>query len=402
MPIIRTRLPFAIFFPTIVLGLALCFTNTTGATAEVSLKKRVTIKNPQFWCSTQDGTTSVTDWNWQEVRTGAAFFKPEEGKGVHVVSTGDKSRGEFLSSPFSLKPFVKIGVELEFDVELGSPVVLIGLRPIDDPWAVDLEFIEMPRKKGRINGKVLLVSGGFEGEYGISVAVTGSGMVKLKEISAWSEGDWRKPEKGFFVLDILHDMPPKDGKLGWKNIERLSAVFGLNAYDCKHYTELKSGDIEKRKHALVVLSPAGSESLSPETGKLKEAFDTVIDSGLPILGICLGHQWFAKHHGSKIISGKEWGPQSLKIVKSDPIFRGLPRFPYFMCSQSHNYMVDSCPSEAEVLVSTETTRNHAFKYKGKKWYTFQGHIERDWEGSCPEGCVIMRNILEEFGAIERK
>jgi GMP synthase-like glutamine amidotransferase len=210
----------------------------------------------------------------------------------------------------------------------------------------------------------------------------------------------KKPRKGYFVLDILHDDPPEDGKLGWNNIERPATVYGLKPLEFKHYKELKPADIDAARHAFVVLSPAGSKSLNPDQAKLKAAFDAITSSGLPILGICLGHQWLAKHYGSKVIDGKEWGEYKVRVVKYDPVFKGIPRNPFFICSQSHNFMVDRCPEEAEVLASTKTTTNHVFKYKNKPWYTFQGHFERDWEGSCPDGCIVMKNVLREFGALE--
>jgi len=36
------------------------------------------------------------------------------------------------------------------------------------------------------------------------------------------------------------------------------------------------------------------------------------------------------------------------------------------------------------------------------WYTFQGHIEKDWEYACPEGSVVINNLLSNWGLVQSR
>jgi GMP synthase-like glutamine amidotransferase len=89
----------------------------------------------------------------------------------------------------------------------------------------------------------------------------------------------------------------------------------------------------------------------------------------------------------------EWGPTRLRIVKEDPLFEGLPRHPYFYASESHFASVSDEFADADILASTGFCAAQILKYPGKPWYTFQCHIERDWEYACPESYLFWKNML---------
>jgi hypothetical protein len=57
------------------------------------------------------------------------------------------------------------------------------------------------------------------------------------------------------------------------------------------------------------------------------------------------------------------------------------------------------------LAKSEDFGNQIFRYhhlEGVPWYTFQGHIEKDWEYACPEGSVVMNNLLSNWGLIQNR
>ena len=50
----------------------------------------------------------------------------------------------------------------------------------------------------------------------------------------------------------------------------------------------------------------------------------VLDLGIPVLGLCFGHQEIAKHAGGEVEHTKrEYGAATLHVVESSPLFKGL-------------------------------------------------------------------------------
>src|SRR5580765_1221959 len=50
----------------------------------------------------------------------------------------------------------------------------------------------------------------------------------------------------------------------------------------------------------------------------------VLDLGIPVLGLCFGHQEIAKHAGGAVEhTRREYGAATLKIVNRSPLFDGL-------------------------------------------------------------------------------
>ena len=87
-------------------------------------------------------------------------------------------------------------------------------------------------------------------------------------------------------------------------------------------------------------------------------------------------------------------------MKDDPIFAGLPRYPVFVASESHRAMIhDAEFGTAENLASSQICETQVFRYPGKPWYTFQPHIEREWEYSCPEAYLLWKNMLRNWDLI---
>lgn len=109
---------------------------------------------------------------------------------------------------------------------------------------------------------------------------------------------------------------------------------------------------------------------------LREAYA----AGLPILGICYGHQLIAwAFEGSVDFhpQGREIGtvPVTLnKAASSDELLRGLPR--QITVNASHQQSVIDLPPGAVRLVSNEFDPNHGFRLGNQTW-GFQFHPEFD-------------------------
>jgi GMP synthase (glutamine-hydrolysing) len=81
----------------------------------------------------------------------------------------------------------------------------------------------------------------------------------------------------------------------------------------------------------------------------------VLDSGLPILGICYGMHLLAHQLGGSIIGSRqrEFGPAELEVIDGAGIFAGLPET--FRAWMSHGDSVGELPPGFRVIGRTDTT-----------------------------------------------
>ena len=102
----------------------------------------------------------------------------------------------------------------------------------------------------------------------------------------------------------------------------------------------------------------------------------ILGLGIPILGLCYGHQLLAQLLGGKVkpAETREFGITHAVIVKPVSILEGLGRIEKVW--MSHGDTVFSVPeNEFEVLAYTENTPVAAFRHKTKPIYGLQWHPE---------------------------
>ncbi|MEM0052726.1 MAG: glutamine-hydrolyzing GMP synthase [Nitrososphaeria archaeon] len=116
----------------------------------------------------------------------------------------------------------------------------------------------------------------------------------------------------------------------------------------------------------------------------------VYDKGLPILGICYGHQMIALQFGGKVVKGKvrEYGKTKLVIEDRNILFDGLDK--ETVVWMSHGDYVLELPPNFKGLAKTENTPYAAFAYNIKKIYGVQFHPE---VVHTVEGKGILKNFL---------
>jgi GMP synthase (glutamine-hydrolysing) len=106
-----------------------------------------------------------------------------------------------------------------------------------------------------------------------------------------------------------------------------------------------------------------------------ELVQSVADAGIPLLGICLGHQIIATALGAKLHSGaaNEVGVGTVDLVADDHVFGTagdtVPVLHW-------HYDVVEAPTGATVLASTAETPNQAMRL-GDSIFTTQFHVEVD-------------------------
>ena len=107
-------------------------------------------------------------------------------------------------------------------------------------------------------------------------------------------------------------------------------------------------------------------------GRVGEWIDTV---PVPVLAICVGHQFLGRHFGGRIDRGApEFGSVELTVDRPEhPLFAGLP--PRLRVWASHNDQVAEAPGGWSVLAHSPTCRVEAMSHPTRPIWGVQFHPE---------------------------
>ncbi len=146
-------------------------------------------------------------------------------------------------------------------------------------------------------------------------------------------------------------------------------------------------EIKAHHPAGIILSGGPSSVLekgSPRSHK------EIFELGIPILGICYGHQHMAHTLGGKVSKGKhrEFGKETLFIKERKGIFAGLSakEIVWF----SHGDQAGKLPAGFIATASTSSCKNAAFRHKSKPFYGIQFHPEVT---HTVHGIQVLKNFL---------
>ena len=112
--------------------------------------------------------------------------------------------------------------------------------------------------------------------------------------------------------------------------------------------------------------------------RAKMLMSAALQSDIPVLGICFGHQLIANMFGGNVFNDKaqnKFGTHEVRCTKegmSDKLFSQMP--PTFTAQYAHKDSVSVLPRGATLLAESETCRFSALRY-GDKVYTVQFHPE---------------------------
>lgn len=126
--------------------------------------------------------------------------------------------------------------------------------------------------------------------------------------------------------------------------------------------------------------------------KYSKETEAIVDSPVPVLGICFGHQMIAHAFGSAVVKDRQHvlGMVKTEALADDLLFKGLPRS--MMLLESRYEVVKSVPDGFNRIARSATTYVAGIRHKTRPVYGLQGHIERYTE-ACPEGKSIAANFL---------
>ena len=124
--------------------------------------------------------------------------------------------------------------------------------------------------------------------------------------------------------------------------------------ECSVYCEIVPYNcpLEKIKEmnpAAIILS-GGPASVYVENAPKADA--GVFELGIPVLGLCYGHQFMCQALGGKVSSAntREFGKTAVELDTDSPLFRNL--IDQNICWMSHNDFVSEPPAGFEVLAVT--------------------------------------------------
>jgi para-aminobenzoate synthetase component 2 len=151
---------------------------------------------------------------------------------------------------------------------------------------------------------------------------------------------------------------------------------------------------ELRRHDAVLISPGPGDPL--DAGASVRVVADAADLGLPLLGVCLGHQAIGAAYGARVVHAPELMHGMTSEVRHDgsPLFEGLPD--PFTATRYHSLAVDasSIPAELQVTARTESGVVMAMSHRTLPVWGVQFHPESILtEG----GYRLLGNWLEAAG-----
>lgn len=144
----------------------------------------------------------------------------------------------------------------------------------------------------------------------------------------------------------------------------------------------------------IVLSGGPRTVLEPDAPTID--FRDLLESKIPVLGICYGHHLLAKGFGGEIVKGafREYGRSKVKIVKRDNLLEGLPN--ELWAWMSHWDSVIKAPEGWAVTSISERNIITSMTDNGR-FYSTQFHPE---VSHTEYGCKILENFLRRICKIE--
>jgi GMP synthase (glutamine-hydrolysing) len=171
-----------------------------------------------------------------------------------------------------------------------------------------------------------------------------------------------------------------------------SQLIARRVRECNVYCEIvpyscSLDKIKAKKPAALILSGGPASVYADKAPKADAGIFTL---GIPVLGICYGHQFMAQTLGGKVQSAdvREYGKTSIVLQTSARLFKGLEE--NNICWMSHTDFVATAPEGFTDVASTNECPVAAMVNEAKKFYGVQFHPEVE---HTPFGKKMIANFL---------
>jgi GMP synthase (glutamine-hydrolysing) len=137
---------------------------------------------------------------------------------------------------------------------------------------------------------------------------------------------------------------------------------------------VKTDDVQKLKPAGIIVS-GGPASVHDEPPPFDE---NIFDLGIPLLGVCLGFQMWAKHIGAKVTphEKREFGVHKFRILGDDPLFESVGKETEVL--ESHGDAISDAPFMG--LGETDNTPIAAGRHKNLWGVQFHPEVRDTADG----------------------
>ncbi len=154
---------------------------------------------------------------------------------------------------------------------------------------------------------------------------------------------------------------------------------------------ITAAELKKKKVGGVILS-GGPRSVYENNAPTVDK--SMLSIGVPMLGVCYGHQLLAHVLGGKVIpSSKEYGKEAFTALKKSRLLQGLEKKEQVW--MSHGDSVVSLPYGFELIGRTADCRIAAYANERKRIYGVQFHPEVQ---HTLQGMKLLSNFLSICGA----
>jgi carbamoyl-phosphate synthase small subunit len=328
--------------------------------------------------------------------------------GYQEILTDPSYKGQIVTMTYPL--IGNYGVNLQ-DVESWKPhaagFVIRELSPVVSNWRADFSLGEYLEKNGipgiqgidtRALTKKLRVRGALNGfisteEISNADAIARAknwpgllGVDYVKEVTHKKEFRWDEKDEQSAAFDLVRGLKIADARNHHKPLPPADIPIVAFDYGMKYNilrrlrqhgfatqvlpATASAADALKYKPAGIFLSngPGDPAALDYIVREVK----TLVDSGIPIFGICLGHQILGRAFGGKTFKlkfGHRGGNQPVKDLESGKVE---------ITSQNHGFAVDvkTLPSEVEVTrVNLNDQTVEGLRHKTKPIFCVQYHPE---------------------------
>ncbi|MDG6990789.1 MAG: gamma-glutamyl-gamma-aminobutyrate hydrolase family protein [Nitrososphaerota archaeon] len=146
-------------------------------------------------------------------------------------------------------------------------------------------------------------------------------------------------------------------------------------------------------HDGVVLSGSPDMMTEEKTqSKFESEAKSILDSRVPILGVCFGHQLMSHAFGGRVVRDKQHveGMVKTTVLNEDPLFEGLPQS--LMLLESRYEVVEAVPGGFVHLARSASSDVAAIKNERRLLYGVQFHPER-YTIENPAGNRVVGNFV---------